>query len=227
MNVELNEGRYHFFVLHVHEDRSRNPSILVTLKARNEFEARQLFPKMRPKTPILEPKKYYILDAYDTEDMPDMTRLKLHQHGRQILFYIEESKIGTLCPRKVLISVDDLEYRKNETNLIHVSDKSMYKIFAEKQHDIENKLQETILSMKTNTILYNTKDGEFVIKNCVANEKNLSFILYNKTMGELITFAENVYKIAKGSKIIIEFFYYENEQLYRCEFGEELVMKKM
>ena len=224
---DIKEEKEHFFVLNVHEDRSRKPSILVAIKATDEYQARQLFPKMRPRLPIVDPKDFNILDAYNTEDFSDMLRLKCHQHLRRIQFYIERTKIDTLYPHKVDIPVDDLQYRNNDTRIMHVVDKSVHKVIEEKRAIIEDKLQKAMLTTKTSSCFYTEKEGASIIEDTIEEEKNMSFVLYNKTMGELIKFAGMVYKMTEGKKIILEFYYYENEELYRCEFGEALTMKKM
>lgn len=220
--------RDHFFILKVHEDRSREPAIIVATKAPDEIRARRYFSAMRPKRPVVNPKEWNILDVYDTEDMSDMRRMKLHdgKYG-EVVFYIEKTKVGTFYPHDVSLKLDSVIFRENTTQIVHLMDKTNSKLIEDCQLLVEDKIQKKLLSTKTASSFFTEKEGEEVVKTLIGTNQNICFIIYNKTMGELISFARRMYQLAEGSAISLQFFYFESDNLFECSFTDTLVMKRI
>ena len=54
-----------FYILKVHEDKTRHAPILIAVLEESKQLARDAFRKMRPKVPILNPNDYNVIDTYD------------------------------------------------------------------------------------------------------------------------------------------------------------------
>ena len=220
--------RDHFYVLKIHEDRSRNPAILVITKAPDEIRARRYMASMRPKKPVVNPKEWNILDVYDTEDMSDMRRMQLHDSKfGEAVFYIEKTKVGTFYPHDISVKLANIKYRKNTTQIVHVMDKHNSKEIGTNIQFVEDKLQKYILSTKTASSFYSEKEGDQMVQTLIETNQNICFVLYSKTMGELISFARKMYNLTEGCRITLQFFYLENENLFECNFTDTLTMEKV
>lgn len=221
-----------FYILKVHEDKTRHAPILIAVLEESKQLARDAFRKMRPKVPILNPNDYNVIDTYDLRDNVDFSRLKLHNSLGEILFMIEETAIGTWVGTECRIPVQELMCDSKKSMILHViSGKLNHKVIDKNFQAITritNVVAEKRLTTNINNAFYTSEDGQAIVSDAVERGENIAFVIYEKTVGELIEFAKEMYTLLDGKPYIdISWYYVEGETIYEVTFGDSMELVRL
>lgn len=219
-----------FFLIKVKEKMSPIKGDFLLTKARSDMEARNIFNAMRPKGAIKDIKKWEILGVYDLTKEADWDILmKRENFDQDIIYYIRKTEIGTFYPDDYRKKVCDLMFHYNTTGIVHIYDSKEARKFSPKSSEVENLVEIDMGTTNTRGYVWTKESGDAMIECLLGSKLDLSFVLYEKTIGDSIQFSQRVYELAEGMKgIHLQFYFYGENQLYRMEFhGREMRVIKL
>lgn len=221
-----------FYVLKVHEDKTRHAPVLIAVLEESKQLAKDVFRKMRPKFPILNPEDYNIVDTYDLRDSVDYKRLLLHNNFGEVLFMVEETSIGTWVGKDCNIPVPSLTCDDTKSMILHVvSGKVNHKVIDKNFQTISkitNVVAEKRLTTNINNAFYTEADGKAIVTDAVDRGENIAFVVYDKTIGELISFAKEMYALMEGKPYVdISWYYSDDDIIYEVIFEDNMELVRL
>lgn len=213
----------HFFLIKVMEATGGKKPIMIATRAKDEDDARNQFDHMRLHAPILEKNKWVIMNVFDMESESDIKTLEVHPN-LNIAFYLRKTPIETYVPVDINHPLSTVELRSKPTEFVHVTRNN--RNYVDKIKTVSNKIGIHLLYDGEDTLFSETQCLE-QIESIIATDKNIAFILYEETIGESIKFAEAVYDMLEDKKIIVNFFYVYEDQIYEILYDTGMFAYKI
>lgn len=215
-----------FYILKLKSKLNPNKLNFIMSRAKSKVEAYESFYMMRPREPFIKLKDWEVLAVYNMNEEISYQELYKYKE-KEVLYYIEESKIGTYYPEDLYRKIEYFVYRPKASSLVYLyNNKKDLKKYTKDRSKIMGMVETDMASRHIGSFVVTKKEP--TLSYLISTGDNINIVCHNDTIENLSELARDIYARCYDGDRIINFYYWNDGQLCRFFFvGRDMIIRKL